>query len=375
MLKKLQNTMPFAKIGIQGFAGDGKSYTASVLAVGIHKLIGSTKPIAVFDTERAFKSLKNFFDKNNVEVLIDDDNRSLAALNAVIKECEDGAADILIIDSITHIYEEFLSAYKAQKRKNNTVIEFQDWGVIKPKWKKEFSNRFVESNLHIIFTGRSGIEYENEINDETGKREIFKSGVKMKAENETAFEPDLLIDMRKEKVEKGMGNRRLKRVATIIKDRTTMIDGKEFVNPTFNNFKPCILQMLDGKVVQEESKIIADKFDELDDKSQLTRFRKDQAISTIESIFKYMKLGTSVADKAMISAILKTTFPSNPGTYSIDQLIMKPVEELESAIPLIEIFSKRYLCYLEDCELSNSKPDGKEIGAILHEVLSNEINV
>ena len=369
MLKKLENTMPFAKIAIQGFAGDGKSYTAAMIAIGLRKLIKSDKPIAVFDTEKAFKALRNVFADEGVDVLIDDDNRSLAALNSVILECEKGAADILIIDSITHVYEEFVAAYKESKNRNKHTLEFQDWGIIKPRWKEGFSNKFVRSPLHIIFTGRAGFEYENEKNEETGKREIFKSGIKMKAENETAFEPDLLIDMQKVKVEKGANNRTLKRIATIIKDRTTTIDGKEFENPTFEDFKPCILVLIDGKIAKENPVIIADKFDELNDKTGLNKYKKEAEITNIEGIFNYMKLGTSVADKKLKSAIINKIFP---GTYSIDLLVSKQVEELETAVLKIEIFSKKYLAYLEDCEMANEKPEDKKIGEILTEVLQLE---
>lgn len=361
--------MPFAKIAIQGFAGDGKSYTAAIIAMGIHKLIGSKKPIAVFDTEKAFKALRNVFSTEGIEVLIDDDNRSLAALESVIKECENGAADVLIIDSITHVYEEFLTAYKNSKYKNRNFLEFQDWGIIKPRWKEGFSNRFVKSPLHIIFTGRAGFEYENEVNEETGKREIFKSGIKMKAENETAFEPDLLIDMQKIKVEKGVNNRTLKRVATIIKDRTTLIDGREFENPTFEDFEPCIKALIDGKIVKSNPVLIADKFDELNDKSALNKHKKEAAINNIEGIFNYMKLGTAAADKKLKSAIINKIFP---GTYSIDLLASMSVERLENAVLLIEIFSKKYLAYLEDCELANEKTEDKQVGRILDEVLSTE---
>lgn len=371
-LKKLENTMPFAKIGIQGFAGDGKSYTAALIAIGIHKVIKSDKPIAVFDTEEAFKALRQVFKDEGISVLIDNDNRSLAALNSVILECEKGAADILIIDSITHVYEEFLEAYRNSKYKNKHLLEFQDWAIIKPKWKKEFSNRFVRSKLHIIFTGRSGFVYENEINEETGKREIFKSGTKMKAENETAFEPDLLIDMQKMKVEKSVNNRSLKRVATVIKDRTTIIDGKEFENPTFEDFKPCIIALLDGKVTEVNPVLISDKFEELEDTSSLVKYRREKALSNISGIFNYMKLGTSAEDKKFKAWMINKLFHEK---YDLDVLSSERPEELESASNLLGIFAKKYLAYLEDCEMGASPVDKKEIIRIFEDSIAPNLDI
>jgi hypothetical protein len=49
----LENVRPFLKMAFEGFAGDGKTYTMAAVAIGLHKLIGSDKPIAVIDTERA----------------------------------------------------------------------------------------------------------------------------------------------------------------------------------------------------------------------------------------------------------------------------------------------------------------------------------
>lgn len=202
MFKKLENNRPFLKLALEGFAGDGKTFTASQIGIGVHKLIKSDKPIALFDTEKAFKALKWKFDEEGIATVVNDEERSLAALNAAIKWCEAGNADILIIDSITHVWEEFLRAYlnrpdKYGKEVKRNRLEFQDWGVLKPQWKELFSTPFVMAKCHIIFTGRAGYEYTDERNEETGKREIFKSGIKMKAETETAFEPDILVLMQK----------------------------------------------------------------------------------------------------------------------------------------------------------------------------------
>jgi len=231
----LENNRPFIKMAFQGFAGDGKTYTAVQCAIGLHKQIGSKLPIAIFDTEKAAKALVGVFADAGIECVVDDEHRSLKALNEAIAWCENGGADILVIDSITHVWEEFLKAYMDQKRR--TRLEFQDWGVIKPQWKQQFSTPFVKAKIHIFFTGRAGYEYETEKDEQTGKREIHKSGIKMKAETETAFEPDVLVLMEKHQDVLG-DTKKITRVATVLKDRTTRTDGKTFVNPTYADFKP-----------------------------------------------------------------------------------------------------------------------------------------
>lgn len=251
MFTELENDRPFLKLALEGFAGDGKTFTAVKIAIGVHKLIKSTKPIALFDTEKALKALKAEFDREGIKPVINASERSLAAVNKAITWCEEGNADILIIDSITHVWEEFLKAYlnrpdKYGKEIRRNRLEFQDWGVIKPQWKEQFSTPFVLAKCHIIFTGRAGYEYTDEKNED-GKREIFKSGIKMKAENETAFEPDILVLMQKQQ-ELLQDKPRIWRQALIVKDRTNTIDGKSFENPTFDDFFPAVKILLDGTI-------------------------------------------------------------------------------------------------------------------------------
>lgn len=236
----LENTKPYVKAAFEGFAGSGKTLTAALLAIGLHRRIESTKPVILFDTERASKFLKPLLEAAGIKALVKE-SRSLADLKEAMRRCRDGATDILLIDSISHVYENFVEAYK--RRVKRTRLEFNDWGLIKPTWKAEFSDPFVCDPYHCVFTGRAAYEYENEKNQETGKREIYKSGIKMKVEAETAYEPDLLFLM--ERFEEVLTEKKnVWREATVLKDRSTLIDGKTFKNPTYDDFAPAIEYVL-----------------------------------------------------------------------------------------------------------------------------------
>ncbi len=237
------NTKPYFKAAFEGFAGSGKTYTSALIAIGLYKRIGSKKPIVIFDTEKAAKFLKPIFAKEDIEVLVRE-SRSLADLKETMTRMRQGASDLLIIDSISHVWEDFLKAYAEKVRR--TRLEFQDWGVIKPTWKSEFSDPFVRDPYHVIMTGRAGYEYENEINKETGKREIYKSGVKMKVEGETAYEPDLLVLMERIQEMDGGTIAKVYRQGVVIKDRSTVLDGKVFQNPAYEQFAPAIELMLES---------------------------------------------------------------------------------------------------------------------------------
>lgn len=368
MFKKLENNRPFAKIAFEGFAGDGKSFTATEIAIGIHKLVQSTKPIAIFDTEKAFKALKPKFDKAEIEAVVNDENRSLEALNQAIKWCEEGNSDILIIDSITHVYEAFIQSY--MKSKNRTQLRFDDWGTIKPMWKDKFSTPFVQANVHIIFTGRAGYEYSDEKNEETGKREIFKSGIKMKAENETAFEPDILVLMEK-KMDILTDKKLITREATILKDRTSLIDGKTFSNPSFNDFYPAIAQLLDGVIKEYSGKEIPDTFDDWESRFSRINREKDTTIAEIEGAFNLMKLGTSKEEKGLKAAILNKVF----GVLSIDKLSSLRLEQITTGLEIVKEFATKYNEYMAGCVEATIPPDMKKVQELLEETIgANTLN-
>lgn len=365
MFKKLENNRPFAKMAFEGFAGDGKSFTATQIAIGIHKLIQSKKPVAIFDTEKAFKALKPQFDAAGIEALVDDEARSLESLNQAIKWCEEGNADILIIDSITHVWESFLQSY--MKQKNRTRLEFQDWGVIKPMWKEKFSTPFVQAKVHIIFTGRAGYEYENELNKETGKREIYKSGIKMKAETETAFEPDILVLMEKQMDILGE-KKSIWRDATIIKDRTNIIDGRTFKNPSFNDFYPAIKELLNGVIREYAGSEIPDTFDDWESRFSYARKKKEKMIAEIDGAFKLMGLGTSVSDKKLVAATLKKVF----NVLSFEKLEDVSLDNLTAGSSIIKEFSTAYNLYMRECLDGETKPDINNISKMLDDCIAEE---
>jgi hypothetical protein len=235
----LSNTKPYLKGAFEGFAGSGKSYTMAALAIGLHQRIKSTKPIVAIDTEKALQWLAPLFADAGIRVLRRE-TRSMADLAEAMRRCREGMSDILLIDSISHIWEDVLASY--MKKRGRTRLQFEDWGIIKPTWRREFSEPFVQDPYHCLMCGRAGYEYEDEkVTDEHGKvrREIFKSGVKMKVEGETAYEPDFLVLM--ERYENLLGDtKEVYREATVIKDRSTRIDGKTFRNPTYADFSPAI---------------------------------------------------------------------------------------------------------------------------------------
>lgn len=239
MLKPATNKMAFAKVGIYGTAGSGKTRTATEIAIGLHKAIGSKKPIVAFDTEPAFSFVLPLFQKAGIELLIADESRALADLMTFMDEAEK-VSDIVIIDSITHVWRDAQESYLARindSRKSSgkrplPALEFQHWRPIKAKW-AEFTDRFLSSKMHVIVCGRAGQIYEYQDKDDgSGKKELISTGTRMATEKELGYEPSLLIEMIADR-----DNGKTVNVAVIQKDRSDSINGKELRMPTYDSFK------------------------------------------------------------------------------------------------------------------------------------------
>jgi hypothetical protein len=322
----LGNDSPYVKMAAEGMAGTGKTYTLAQIALGLYKKIGSKKPIVVFDTENSAKFLKPYFAENNIRVQIKK-SRSLADLSKTMEFCREGYSDILFIDSLTHIWQKLLDSFLKEKKKRHLSIS--DWGILKPIWRERFTEPFVDDKYHAFFTGRAGFEYESEINDETGKREFFKSSIKMKAEGETAYEPDILILM--ERFEELLNPKKPKvifRQATVIKSRYAAIDGKTFKQPSYKDFAPAIDWILSDAVAPSAPKRSysnAELIESDDDKREYIRTKRI-AIEKIEAFgHKHFGSAQSKDDKRKKIMLLESAF----GTASWTEIQEFSVKDLE----------------------------------------------
>jgi hypothetical protein len=249
LLKKAEKTLAYGKVGLFGFQGSGKSFTASEIASGLCKLVGNNK-VAFFDTETGSDWFIEKLQGKGLEVF-QVKSRSFNDLLTFLKECEENQIGVAIIDSVTHVWRELCDSYD-KKLNRRGRLQFQDWNIIKKEW-GNYTDAFVNSKIHIIVCGRAGYEYDTLIDEEGGK-ELLKTGTKMKAESEFGFEPHLVVEMERVVPEKesllgetNKSKRQTSKVkigsqwihrAHVLKDRSDLINGQSFDNPTFEQFKP-----------------------------------------------------------------------------------------------------------------------------------------
>lgn len=239
LFKPAEMQASFLKMGLLGFAGSGKTWTASLVAMGLYKaalkkeMAYAGRPVFFVDTESGSDYIVADFEAAEIPLMVLR-TRAFSDLKDAMIEAERDAS-VLIIDSISHFWIEFQEAYKAKKGRKRG-LEFSDWSIVKQEWRKAFTEPYLNSNLHIIMCGRAAWEYDN-YTDDAGKRQIEKSGVKMSAEKEMGFEPSLLVYMEHDT---DPDTKKVSRKAIVMKDRFRVLDGKELPNPTFKSFVPHI---------------------------------------------------------------------------------------------------------------------------------------
>ena len=286
MLQQLESEPGYLKAGFQGFAGSGKTWTAITLAIGTRRMLGLDGPIAFFDTEGGAQYIRSRIKDGTGKEPIGMRSRSFDDLMGVGKECEASGVSVLVVDSVTHIWRDLCDSYLSavnvvRKAKNQSVrnnLEFQDWNPIKSKWAK-WTDFFLNSKLHVVICGRAGYEYDKELNEETGKKELVKTGIKMKTEGEFGFEPSLGVEMeRVQNVRSDVNAPRILRRATIIKDRFGLIDGMECDNPTFDFFKPHVERLVVGGHAPIDTTLKTDVGVDPDGDNAFARERRERTI-------------------------------------------------------------------------------------------------
>jgi hypothetical protein len=275
------------KMGIYGPAGKGKTFTSLLIAEGLANL--TNKRIAYVDTERG----TDFYCKPVAARQVHPEafdfdaiyTRSLTEILAGVKALKASDYSVLVIDSMTHIWEAAINAYEGKTTSVGT-IPLQAWGRIKRPY-KELMNFLLSSPMHVIICGRQGNEFGT---DDDG--EMKKIGVKMKAEGETPYEPHILVRM--EVNRDASGNEGI--IAIAEKDRTGILAGRAIrlwpapkgkeQTHTFDMLVKPILPLLGGTQAKIESEDDA----AMKDAEALAEQEKQRERTSAELLRKYSGL-------------------------------------------------------------------------------------
>jgi hypothetical protein len=164
--------------GIMGKQGAGKTKTAGKVAIGLVQHLKEARHQLRRQAGRVLRY------RNRLRLLIPDFEAAgiplVVAKSKTLKPtCSrpwrwaEENCSALIIDSITHPYRELIAAYL--KKKKRTFLQIDDWNYLKGDYGwAQFTERYINSKLHIIMCGRAGDDLEQYV-DENGKRQLEKS--------------------------------------------------------------------------------------------------------------------------------------------------------------------------------------------------------
>lgn len=341
LLQTLGTGTGFLKAGFQGFNKGGKTYTAALLAIGTRKFFDLKGPIAFFDTETGSEYVAQMIRRETGMDLVGIRSRSIDDLLTAGKECIDGGISVLIVDSMTHIWRDVLDAYlnrvnEVRKAKNlpaRSNMEFQDWGPVKAKFAK-WTDFYINAPLHIVICGRAGYDYDYETDEETGKKTLVKTGVKMKTEGEFGYEPSLLVEMERVQNLGGDGHRFTHR-ATVLGDRFNVIDGRSAMNPDFEFFRPFLECLKPGAHAAVDMTMKTDPEVDPEGDSAWHREKRERAILCEEIQGEILKAwpGQTAVEKAAKAKALEDAF----GTRSWTKVENTNAERLRAGLDAIRI--------------------------------------
>ena len=189
------------KMGLQGPTGSGKTYTSLLISNG---LCVSWDKVAVIDSENGSSELYSHLGPYQVLQLHApfSPERYIEAITL----CEKSGIEVVIIDSITHEWENLLE-YHSSMQGNS----FTNWGKVTPRH-NAFLQKILQSPLHIICTMRTKQDYI--LNEKSGKMVPEKVGLKSVQRDGLDYEMTLVFDLD------------MKNNAVASKDRTGLFFGK-----------------------------------------------------------------------------------------------------------------------------------------------------
>jgi len=348
-----ENIASTFKAGVFGEAGSGKTYTMTSFAIGFLKDLKerdperAAKPIYFIDTENGSDFVLPRFEMEGFPDVRTLKTRAFTDLVPALQEAEKNGS-ILLIDSITHFWQELVEAY--QKKNNRRFgLNMQDWNVLKSTWSR-FTTAYIASGCHVLMAGRAGFEYEFTVDEDSGKKEIEKSGVKMKAESGLAYEPNLMIYLQRQQEMDGKDVAKTWHTATVVKDRTSTIDGMIFKDPTYENIQPHVACLALGGFnnsvdTSRNSDVIIPKTTGKTD-WQVDQEEKERILEEVVDVMQKHRPGQSAADKEGRAAMFEKHFGTR--TFSrIQQMDLKTVRAARDALWL-ELEGKPYAITLPD---------------------------
>lgn len=274
--KKAKPQQARLKVSIYGPPGSGKTFTTLLMAEGLAKARG--KRIAYVDTERGtdFYAMSVAQRRVHPEAFDFDAiyTKSIAEVTEAVHSLNPDEHGVVIIDSISHLWDSAMDAYGGNKTKIDS-IPMHAWSAIKRPY-KNLVNWLIGSPFDAFILGRQKNMFDK---DDDG--DMTKVGVAMRAEGETAYEPHLCMRMETE-FKKGDTTKTISRhLCFVEKDRTGVLSGQIIKNPSFSVIEPLLPLLGDIQAPAEDQDERAFRDAELMDAASQEKAKAKEEKSTI----------------------------------------------------------------------------------------------
>jgi hypothetical protein len=302
------------KLALYGPAGSGKTFTALLLAEGLTCQAG--RRVAVLDTEQGTAFYGQAVPRRaahpeafDFDVL---HTRSVTEALAALHSFDPGVYGAVVIDSISHLWDACRNAYSGKLTKHGG-IPLHAWGAIKKPY-RELMNLVLSLSVHAILCGRQGVDY----GEDEGTGELKQVGFRLRAEGETAYEPDVLVRMEAHKANRHQPATIL---AHVEKDRTGILAGSTIEWPTFEKLAKPLLGLLGTK----QAPVHSDDQVALQDAEALERREQERLRRSAEVATEYANRIAAVESAGELRQVGERLTPEVKG-----QLALKDLERVRA---------------------------------------------
>ncbi|HVX27196.1 MAG TPA: AAA family ATPase [Parafilimonas sp.] len=213
------------RLNIAAPSGFGKTYSALLIAYGI---TNDWSKIAVIDTENDSASLYSHL--GQFKTLQLKAPYSCERYIEAIKICEDADMDVIIIDSITHVWKGQGGLLEYQ---NALGGRYQDWAKATPLYQK-WLNKILQSSAHVITTNRKKQGYN--MITEGNKTKVEKAGLDDEIRDGYEYEMTIALEITNDK-----------HMARASKDRTGLFTDKPEFIITVETGRKILAWCIEGK--------------------------------------------------------------------------------------------------------------------------------
>ena len=269
--KKATKKQAKLRLALFGVSGSGKTYSALRLAKGLG---GS---IAVIDTEN--HTACKYSDRFDFDVC----ECEKASINNIVNLLNEASEyDVLIIDSLTHAWDELLDEVNRIAKTKFGGNSWSAWSEGTPK-QRAFIKSLLDFKGHLIVTMRSETSWEVTENDK-GKKVPVRIGTAPKQGKSIEYEFDMLMQLSQD------------HSALVLKDRTGKYQD-ECIDLIDEELGKQLGEWLsDGEVVKEEKTLtdsdveIFKQMSDIEDMEELATFFKShyKLVNDVDA-FVYLK--------------------------------------------------------------------------------------